>query len=156
METVKTSRRAFLKLAGLTAAGATLAACAPVPLIGQSSTVMPCGAQRSRISCLTSRAMVLASITMAPLRAPATMPSLPKKAASHALLLGNEVIITLHLPATSAPEAAGSPPRAANVARAFLSGSNPITPNFAASKCLANEPPIMPSPTCPTMVGFFI
>ncbi len=31
METVKTSRRAFLKLAGLTAAGATLAACAPVP-----------------------------------------------------------------------------------------------------------------------------
>ena len=84
-----------------------LAAWAPVPLTGQSSTTMPLAAQRSRISCFFANGSVLVSISTVPRFALATMPPLPKNAASTAATLGSEVTRMGQEPETAAAVTAG-------------------------------------------------
>ncbi|MNC88041.1 hypothetical protein D3C83_38220 [compost metagenome] len=99
------------------------AACAPVPLIGQSSNCTLCRASRRWIFSLSSSVIVLASMTTVPWRAPDAIPSLPKYAASIAAGEGSDVIITFTRRATSAAEPAASPPARRNARTAFAEGS---------------------------------
>ena len=68
------------------------AACAPVPLIGQSSMCTLRRARPRRSFSFSSSVIVLASITIVPGRAPAAMPSLPKYASSIAAGEGSDVM----------------------------------------------------------------
>ena len=90
------------------------AACAPVPLIGQSSRTTRFRASRRRRLSFNSSVIVLASITMVPGRAPAAIPCLPKNASSIAAGEGNEVIRIRVRAATSAHERAARPPALVN------------------------------------------
>src|ERR1019366_4456527 len=107
--------------------------CAPVPLIGQSSSATPRSASSRRAPSLTARGSVLVSMTISPGRAPASSPSAPLVTSSNA-----------------AADAAGAPPAAAKAVAAARATSCPTTRYSAARRCRAIEPPIVPRPTMPT------
>src|ERR1017187_7250465 len=124
--------------------------CAPVPLIGQSSSATPRSASSRRAPSLTARGSVLVSMTISPGRAPASSPSAPLVTSSNAAADGSDRMTASALAATSAADAAGAPPAAAKAVAAARATSCPTTRYSAARRCRAIEPPIVPRPTMPT------
>src|SRR5262245_52508509 len=126
------------------------AACAPVPLTGQSSRILPCPASVARPRSFASSGSVLHSMTICPLPLLDAMPPWPDVTCSKASTLGSEVIRISTRSATSRGELAAMPPASARRCIAASATSKPTTsnPSFARLRIIAV--PMMPMPTMPT------